>query len=212
MKFFWVEANTQEELEAVQAMLNQVSGGSVSLPEKKTAKSRSEINRQNYERRKAKQSEQSEIQTEEREEKEEVSPLSSPSSLPSSPSDSPINYPITPFLPPLPEEKGEREEDGSTGNRGDLMHIGPFVQLTPEEHQKLQKKFGEYETQRMIANMNNYIGEDPKRQKTYSSRNHYLTLLNWKRRDEDRKQAQAKPQQKTYSFAEVGEMMRRGEL
>lgn len=198
-------------------LLSQLSDDSVTMPNKKT-KTRSEINRQNYERRKTKQSEiQTNSDEEEKEEKEEVSPLSSPSSLSSSPSNSPINYPITPFLPPLPEEKGEREEDfgGTDGKRGELRSFGPHVELSEKEFLALQKKYGYEETMQMIRNMNNYIGEDSKLIAKYKTRNHYLTLQNWKRRDEEKKQQQqqAKAQpKKTYTTFEVAEMMERGEL
>lgn len=133
---------------------------------------------------------------EERAEKEEDLPLSSPSSLSSSPS-TPIINPITPYNPPLPEEKGEKEENviaAGAAKRGPLAEYGEFVRLSEDEYQKLVDKFGTLKATMMIANMDHYIGEDPKRQKTYKTRNHYLTLLNWQRMDEERKKAREKPQ------------------
>lgn len=139
---------------------------------------------------------------EEREEKEEVLPFS-PSSLSSSPSNSPINYPITP-ISPLPEEKEEREENvlanvpKAKRDRGILNLYGWYVLLSDKELNSLIEKFGSEKTKQMIDNMNNYIGEDPKRIRTYRTRNHYLTLLNWERMDQDRKQPKQIPKEKTF--------------
>ena len=156
-RFIWIDADTPEELEQVKNVLSEFIGNTT---EKKTVKSRSDINRENYERRKAMKSEiqteeslkksefglnsdqkslkKSEIQTEEeREEKEEVLPFF-PSFLSSSPSNSPNNNPITP-LSPLPEEKEEREEEfmAGAGKRGDLLEFGEFVRLSAKEYKKL---------------------------------------------------------------------------
>ena len=78
--------------------------------------------------------------------------------------------------------------------RGPLIEYGQHVRLTMEECQKLVEKFGSLKVTEMITNMDHYIGEDPKRQKTYKTRNHYLTLLNWQRMDEERKKEREKPQ------------------
>ena len=135
----------------------------------------------------------------EAEEKEEVLPLSSPSSLP------PYNpYPITPYNPPLPEE---REEDygGADGKRGELRSFGPHVKLSEKEFLKLQEDFGYEETMRMIRSMNDYIGEDPKLIAKYRTRNHNLTLRNWKRRDEEKNKAMQP--KKRESWTEIAEKL-----
>ena len=109
-------------------------------------------------------------------------------------------------------------ETKSGENRKDLVEpYGKYVRLTPEEMSKLREKFGTEKAAEMIQRMNDYIGEDPKRQKKYESRNHYLTLLNWERMDQERKTQpfmQQKPQatfvkpepKKTYDFTDVLEM------
>jgi len=194
-----IEFDTIEELQELLAYLGTLS-------EKKTSKTRSEINHQNYLNRKEKSLKQSEnglnSDKEEERKEEEVLPLSSPSSLLSSPSDSPNIYPITPYNPPLPEEEKREEEKIISGKRVDLMHFGAYVQLTPKEYKSLEKKFGEVKTDQMIQNMNRYIGEDPKRQKVYATRNHYLTLLNWERRNEEQSKpkviVQEKPKSKSF--------------
>lgn len=125
------------------------------------------------------------------EEKEEVPPLAP---LPLSPN---TPYPIPP-ISPLPEE---REEDfgGSDGKRGELRSFGPHVRLSEKEFLALQEKYGYDETMKMIRNMNNYIGEDQKLMNKYRTRNHYLTLLNWKRRDEEKKKAQQPKQRESWT-------------
>ena len=200
------EYETNEDLIKFRDLLDRMIG------DKKT-KSRSEINHQNYLNRKMKQSESGLTQSEkslnsnkeEREEKEEILPLSSPSSLLSSPSDSPNIYPITPYNPPLSEEREEREENifgGSDGKRGELKSFGPHVRLSEKEFLKLKEDFGYEETIRMIRSMNDYIGEDPKLINKYRTRNHNLTLRNWKRKDAEEKKAkviiQEKPKEKSF--------------
>ena len=167
-------------------------------PAEKKAKTRSEINHQNYERRKAKLSE---CQTKsDEEEKEEDSPLIPPSLSPINP----LWYP--PYNPPFPEE---REEDfgGSDGKRGELKSYGPHVRLSDKEFLALQDEFGYEETMRMIRSMNDYIGEDPKLIRKYQTRNHNLTLRNWKRRDAEKKQANEPKKRETWT--EVAERVSR---
>lgn len=144
---------------------------------------------------------------EEERKEEEVLPLSSPSSLLSSPSDSPNIYPITPYNPPLPEEEKREEEDfgGSDGKRGELRSFGPHVKLSEKEFLKLQEDYGYEETMRMIRSMNDYIGEDPKLIAKYRTRNHNLTLRNWKRRDDEKKKAQQP--EKRESWTEIAERL-----
>ena len=129
------------------------------------------------------------------EEREEVPPLSPLPFPPTTP------YPIPP-ISPLPEEReeGERGKAKAKNRYGNFGH----VLLTPEEDNKLCQKFGLHDTEVRIQRLDDYLENNKK--KHYD--NHYLTILNWARRDEEKK-----PQQKrTYTFAEVGEMMERGEL
>lgn len=166
---------------------------------------------------------------EKREEKEESFSPSSPSSLPSFPPDPLINYPITPIIPSSQEEKGERKESfvaAAAANTEDAitpeqpLSFGNFVRLKNSEYDKLVAKFGVVRVDEMIQRMDNYIGEDPKRQKKYETRNHYLTLLNWERMDQERKtqplmQKPQPEQPRRKSWAELGREMdarERGEV
>jgi len=134
---------------------------------------------------------------EEREE-ESFSPLSPP--LPFPPT---TPYPITPFNSPSFQEE-EREEETEyrvrEEKRGELKPRGFYgnVWLSDKEIDKLNDKFGYSKMQDMIENMDWYIGEDPARQKKYAKRNHYLTLLNW-----ERKNQKAQEPKKTMSFRDV---------
>ena len=214
-----------EDNENLRLAFEQANSGDSEIETVKTTKSRSEINHQNYLRRKEKQSEKSEnvtIQTEkekeEREEKEkEVSPLDSP--LPFPPL-TPYSYP--PFNPPFPEkekgERGEKEKEsgdvaGATlspastgGNRGKLWNYGPVgnVMISQEEYDKLIERFGANKTDDLIENLSLYMGQNQKNAKKYS--NHYLTLLNWGKRDEE-KQSAKPAQPKKESWSEIAERL-----
>ena len=126
-----------------------------------------------------------------REERREegVLPLFPPLPLPPIP---PI--PITPYNPPLSEEEKREEKTPHSHVRGELREFGYYgnVRLSEEEYDKLNDKFGFQKTQDMIEHMDYYIGEDPARQKKYAKRNHYLTLLNWERKDSKDKKPQSK--------------------
>lgn len=130
---------------------------------------------------------------EEREE-EGLSPLSPP--LPFPPT---TPYPITPFNSPSFQEEEREEEHTKSRARGQLLEYGEFVRLTADEVQSLCKKFGEREAKEMIEYMDNYLKEDEKRQKKYKTRNHYMTLLNWARKDQ-------KEKKQSYSFRDIVEM------
>lgn len=58
-----------------------------------------------------------------------------------------------------------------------------FVELTPEEYQKLLEKLGEEQTQKYIERLDGYIGQIgvAAAKKKYVS--HYHTILNWARKD-----------------------------
>lgn len=213
MKFFWAEANTPEELEAVREMLNQVSGSTV-----KTAKSRSEINHQNYERRKAKQSEQSEIQTIQTENEAKESTKENIFILNNIPEDI---YNLDSNFQELDnnnnsEERKEKEIDKEKEKKKAERRqkreerkfgknaYGKFqnVFLTDEELDKLKRQFPDWENR--IETMSLGIAS-----KGYSYKSHYAALLKWAQKDYSSPVSQPK---RTYTFAEVGEMMERGEL
>jgi len=219
------EIETEEDLEMLRNFFAEKVTDSENSEEIQKLK-KSEYNRKYYQNKKNKNTEitdSEKIQTEsvisvtdsensvieatqdkeEREGKEEVLPLSSPSSLLSSPPHPPINYPITPFNPPLPEEREEREEKtflAVGSKRGQLIGFGEHghVKLSQKEYEGLVKKWGEEKTKRMIQNMDDYLEEDPKRLRKYETRNHNLTLQNWDRMDNERRQKQEKPREKTF--------------
>ena len=148
---------------------------------------------------------------EEREEKEAVSPLVPPSLSPNT------LYPIPPIIPPSQEKEereGERKERGSTKAAKPVKTAyGMFghVMLTGEEFRKLFQKFGKDCSDR-IQRLDDYLENN--RKKHYD--NHYLTILNWARRDEETQPLMQKPQatfvkpepKKTYDFTDVLEMRR----
>ena len=224
MRFIWIEADTPEELETVTSMVSRYFSADEKRP--MTNAERCKKYRDSKKERVADMSDcvenvskhvenVSNDTKEERGEKEEILPLDSPSSLSSSPLQSPIINPITPFNPPLPEEKEEKEESvvaAGAAKRGALCHFGEFVLLSVKEHEALINDYGFAKAQEMIEKMNSYIGEDPKRQKIYKTRNHNLTIRNWIRKDEDQKEKQPKakvtiPKSRPMSFAELGRLM-----
>ena len=138
---------------------------------------------------------------EEREEKEAGSSPLSPSSPSSFPSDSPNNIPITPYNPPLPEEKGEREERVSAKAKPEKYHFGEYrhVLLTADEAQKLTEKFPDVAER--IRRLDEYLENN--RKKHYDS--HYLTILNWARKDEGKQQQPI--QQPRLTPSQIGRML-----
>ena len=190
----------KEVVEMIQACLAKLADAFAEKPAEKKTKTRSEINRQNYERRKAKQSEQSEIQTTEnkREEREEVSPQS-----PLSPSPTPLfSYPP---ISPLPEEKEERTHGGEIvmPDRDEKQAYGSChnVMLSLREYDELERKLGFVKTQDLIEDLSLYMGQSKKNAQKYT--NHYLTILNWNRRDE--KGLNQKPKERQKSWIEIAE-------
>lgn len=128
---------------------------------------------------------------EEREEKEEVPPL-----LPPFPFPTPLSYP--PYNPPFPEEKEEREGERKERDRAKSQkpvknRHGEFghVLLTPVEYSKICEQFDDADDR--IRRLDEYL--EMHRNKSYS--NHYLTILNWARRDGD------KPQEREKTTAEM---------
>ena len=166
-------------------------------------KDRHEKRDENVTNRHEKRDENVTQEKEERAEKEEVSPLV-PFSLSSSPC-TPNNNPITP-LSPLPEEREEREENvlatapKAKRDRGILQEFGEFVRLSQKEYLNLCTEYGKAKIDQMIIKMNDYIGEDEtgKLARKYRTRNHNLTLKNWIRMDQERKQPKQIPKEKTF--------------
>lgn len=212
VKFFWVEADTPEELETVKEMFagkigNEFGNGV-------TKESNAEKQKRYRERKKTLPSvtesvtnvTESVTEEKERDEKEGVLPLDSPSSLLSSPPHPPINYPITPFNPPLPEERGERERDDDSGAKPnskpkpEKKRYGSAknVLLTDEEYEKLKERFPDADDK--IEAMSLYF-ESKGNAGKYKS--HYATFLNWERMAREREQTTAAtipkaPKEKTF--------------
>ena len=92
--------------------------------------------------------------------------------------------------------KSEKQKFGSMQN----------VLLTPEEYAKLCERFPDADAK--IESLSLAIAS-----KGYKYKDHYATILNWARMDANKAKTAPKPEpKKTYSFAEVGEMMERGEI
>ncbi len=66
----------------------------------------------------------------------------------------------TPLNPP--KEKPEK------------IAVSEFVYLTPAEHERLLKEFGEADTSRMIEILDNYIGQNPKKNNRYTDHNRVI--------------------------------------
>ena len=198
---FKAKATTPEELEMVRQALNGLFGEDSMSPEEIQKLKKSERNKKDYQNRKLKNAESAESGREEREEKEAGSSPLSPSSPSSSPSDSPNNIPITPYNPPLPEEKGEREERVSAKAKPEKYHFGEYrhVLLTADEAQKLTEKFPDIAER--IRRLDEYLENN--RKKHYDS--HYLTILNWARKDEEKQQQPI--QQPRLTPSQIGRML-----
>ena len=67
------------------------------------------------------------------------------------------NPPISP-----PKEKPEK------------IAVSEFVYLTPAEHERLLNEFGEADTSRMIEILDNYIGQNPKKNNRYTDHNRVI--------------------------------------
>ena len=205
-----IEFDTIDELKELIAFL-----GCLSIDEKqpKTAAERAKKYRENknrHEKRDENVTECDEFVTkrdenvtqsqEEREEERAVSPLDSP--LPFPPN---TPNPITPLIPSSQKEE-EREENilatvpKAKRDRGILLEFGEYVRLSQKEYLNLCTEFGKEKTEQMIRNMNDYIGEDEtgKLARKYQTRNHNLTLRNWVRMDQERKQPKQIPKEKTF--------------
>ena len=83
------------------------------------------------------------------------------------------------------------------------------VLLTDDEYRKLCERFPQDDAERRIQNLDDYLQQHA--DKHYSD--HYLTIIKWSQKDDSQKAKIAPVQQKkSYTFQEVGEMMRNGEL
>lgn len=80
------------------------------------------------------------------------------------------------------------------------------VLLTDDEYTKLRERFIDADTK--IQNLDDYLQQHA--DKHYSD--HYLTIIKWSQKDDSQKAKQPVQQKKSYTFQEVGEMMRNGEL
>ncbi len=56
----------------------------------------------------------------------------------------------------------------------DKIAVSEFVYLTPAEHERLLNEFGEADTSRMIEILDNYIGQNPKRNNRYTDHNRVI--------------------------------------
>jgi hypothetical protein len=52
--------------------------------------------------------------------------------------------------------------------------VSEFVYLTPAEHERLLNEFGEADTSRMIEILDNYIGQNPKKNNRYTDHNRVI--------------------------------------
>lgn len=81
-----------------------------------------------------------------------------------------------------------------------------FVTLTKEEHEKLEKELGESLRDKLIRNLNDYIGSTGKKY-----RSHYHTVLTWSRKESNQgkkganKNGQVRPDNGGASFEELSE-------
>ena len=56
----------------------------------------------------------------------------------------------------------------------DKIAVSEFVYLTPAEHERLLKEFGEADTSRMIEILDTYIGQNPKKNNRYTDHNRVI--------------------------------------
>ena len=214
-----IVATTSEEIKEAFAWLTEnTDADSIVKTNEIQKQKKSDYDKKRYQEKKNFTMEKVKNGREKREEERESFSPSSPSSLSSSPLIPPNNNPITPIIPSSQEKEGERKESGAdiekasrtASRRGELKAFGAHVKLSEKEFLSLQEKFGYEKALEKIEWMNNYIGEDPKRERVYQSRNHYLTILNWDRMDQERKQKpQAAEQPKEETWMEVAERIQR---
>jgi hypothetical protein len=56
----------------------------------------------------------------------------------------------------------------------DKIAVSEFVYLTPAEHERLLNEYGEVDTSRMIEILDNYIGQNPKKNNRYTDHNRVI--------------------------------------
>lgn len=86
-----------------------------------------------------------------------------------------------------------------------------LVKLTKEEHEKLEKKFGKKGTEQRIWNLNDYGHRKIKRFSEYTD--HYRTILDWARREENEKNnsnSKQQPVKKASTRSESKDIGRKG--
>ena len=85
--------------------------------------------------------------------------------------------------PPYRNSIGIGEEEDKDGQIDLKISHGEFVKLTEKEYRNLCSDYTKEVIDKKIEHMNDYIGEDPKRVKTYKTRDHNRTIRNWLNRD-----------------------------
>lgn len=114
---------------------------------------------------------------------------------------------------PAPSSASRKKPKTEHRDRGELKPMGKLrnVMLSEKEIRELNQELGGVLAAKYIDKLSLYIGE-PKNAKKYTD--HYLTVLRWyyKDQEEQEKQGQQSQPKKTYTAAEVAEMMERGEL
>lgn len=101
----------------------------------------------------------------------------------------------------LPDgNKKEREKEGAAAKErnGDYGIYGEFkkVMLTEEEYAKLAERIGKSSREDYIARLDGWLAEG------HAKKNHYVTILNWWRRNENERREKEKHQ--NYSEQEKG--------
>ncbi len=84
----------------------------------------------------------------------------------------------------LSTNRTKKENKGATHQNPKKKVYMDFVKLTDEEYSKLIETYGQQATDKLLDNLNNYIGSKGDKYKS-----HYFTILNWAKRDGVRKGA-----------------------
>jgi len=84
----------------------------------------------------------------------------------------------------LSTDRTKKENKGTTHQKPKKKVYMDFVKLTDEEYSKLIETYGQQATDKLLDNLNNYIGSKGDKYKS-----HYFTILNWAKRDGVRKGA-----------------------
>ena len=82
-----------------------------------------------------------------------------------------------------PEKEKEKEKEKDNENENKKQKYADFVFLTESEHTRLVNKFWLSKTQRLIDELNSYIGQIGVASASKRYKSHYFTILNWERRE-----------------------------